>query len=107
MKLTIPNLLTLFRIALVPILEAQEFRTVLLPTARFLPQFGRLHCRHRQLDGPRSIHLLANDRLDLAQHAQADRHPGVDAARQTFDHPGAQHELVADDLGVSRGFFER
>jgi hypothetical protein len=94
-------------IALVPILAAQQFGTILLPAPGLLPQFCWLHCRHRQLDRPSAIHLLADDLLHLAQHAQPDRHPGVDPARQPFDHPGAQHQLVTDDFGIRGCFFER
>jgi hypothetical protein len=93
-------------IALVSILAAQQFGTILVPAPGFLPQLGRLDSRHRQLDCPGSIHLVADNLLYLAHHAQTDRHPGVDAARQTFDHPGPQHELVADHLGVGGCLFQ-
>ncbi len=39
-------------------------------------------------------------RLDLAQHAQADRQPAVQAGGQAADQAGAQHELVAHDLRI-------
>jgi hypothetical protein len=45
--------------------------------------------------------------LHLAQHAQAQRHPGVDPASQPLDHSGAQHQLVADHLSVGRRLLER
>jgi hypothetical protein len=38
---------------------------------------------------------------------QAHRHVGIDAGTQAFDHAGAHHQLVADDLGVGRCFFKR
>ena len=40
------------------------------------------------------------------QDAEAERQPGVDAGGGLADQPGAQHQLVADDLGVGRAFLE-
>ena len=54
-----------------PVLEAQQFRPVLFPAAGFLPQFRRLHDRHRQLNRTGAVHLLAHDGFDLARDAQA------------------------------------
>ena len=93
-------------VALVPVLEAQQLRAVFFPAARFLPQLRRLHHRHRQLDRAGAVHLVAHDRLDLAHDAQAQRHPGVDAAGEAPDDACAQHQLVADDLRVGRSFPE-
>ena len=50
--------------------------------------------------------LLAHDLLDLLEHAEAERQPGVDAGGGLADQAGAQHQLVADDLGVGRAFLE-
>ena len=47
-----------------------------------------------------AIHLLAHDLLDLAEHAMAERQPGIDAGRFLADHAGAQHQPVRDDLGL-------
>ncbi len=69
-------------VALVPVLQAQQLRAVLVPASGLLPQLGGLHHRHQQFDRAGAIHLLAHDGLDLAQHAQAQRHPGVDAGGQ-------------------------
>jgi hypothetical protein len=33
----------------------------ILEAPGFLPQLGRLHHRHQQLDGPGAVHLLADD----------------------------------------------
>ena len=94
-------------IALVAILETQQFGTVLLATARFLPELKGLHGRHQHFQGAGAVHFVAHDRFNLAQGAQAQRCPGVDARGQAADQPGAQHQLLADDFGVGRGFFER
>jgi hypothetical protein len=93
-------------IALLAVLETQQFRPVFFPAARLLPQFGRLHRRHQQFDRARPVHFLAHDGFHLADRAQADGQVVIDAAGHATDHAGAHHELVADDFGVSGGFFE-
>ncbi len=90
-----------------PILETEQFRAVLAPSARLLPQFSRLDGRHAQFQGPRPVHFLADDALDLVQGAQTHRKPGVQASRQAANHAGPQHQLMADDLGVGGNFLER
>jgi len=60
-------------VALVAILQAQQFRAVLLPAPGFLPEFRRLYGRHQQFQRTGAVHLLAHDVLDPAQHAQAQR----------------------------------
>ena len=57
--------------ALVTVIEAQQFRAVLLPAAGFHPQFRRLYGRHQQLQCPGTVHFFAHDSLNLAQHPQA------------------------------------
>ncbi len=94
-------------IGLLAILEAQQFGAVFFPTARFLPQLGRLHCRHQQFDRTCPVHFFAHDGFHLADRTQADRQVVIDAAGDAADHAGAHHELVADDLGVGRRFFQR
>jgi hypothetical protein len=92
-------------VALMAILQAQQLGAVLLPAPRFLPKLGGLHGRHEQLEGARAIHFFADDLLDLAQTAQAEGCPGVDAGGESADETGAQHQLMADDLRFGRGFF--
>jgi hypothetical protein len=65
------------------------------------------HRGHQQFDRAGGIHFLAHDAFDLPQHAQAQRHPGVDAARQRLDQPRPQHQAVAGQFGLGRGFLER
>ena len=93
-------------VAAVPVLDAHQLRAHLVPAAGFLPQLGRLHDRHQQFDGAGAVHFLAHDGLDLADHAQAHGHVGVDAGAELLDHAGAHHELVADDFGVGRRFLQ-
>jgi hypothetical protein len=87
-------------VAIVAILDAQHLCAIVVVAARFAPQVGRLNGRHKQLDGTGPVLLLAYDLLDLAQHAMAQRQPGIDAGSGLPDQPGAQHQLMADDLGV-------
>jgi hypothetical protein len=94
-------------VAVMAILDAHQLGTVLLEAARLLPQLGRLHDRHQELDRAGPVHLLAHDRLDLADDAKAHRHVGIDARRQPLDEAGAHHELMAHHLGVRRCFLER
>ncbi len=93
-------------LAAMAILEAQQFGTILLPAAGLLPQFGRLHGGHEQLNGAGAIHLFAHDALDLAHHAQTHWHPRIDAGGEASDHAGTQHQLVADDFRVGGGFLK-
>ncbi|MNV86647.1 hypothetical protein D3C71_1806980 [compost metagenome] len=86
--------------------DAQHLGTVGVVTPGLTPQVGQLQRRHQQFDRPCPLLLLTHDAFDLAQNAQAQRQPGVDAGGLLFDHAGAQHQLVRHDLGVGRGFFE-
>ncbi len=94
-------------VALVAVLDAHQLGAVLLEPPRFLPQLGRLHHRHQQLDAAGAVHLLAHDALDPADDAQAHRHVRVDAGGESLDEAGAHHELVAHDLGIGGGFLQR
>ena len=91
-------------IALMAVHHAQQLRTVLVPASGFLPQFRRLHRRHQHFLGAGAVHFLAHDVLDLAQRAQTERQPGVNAGGELADHAGAQHQSMADGLGLGRGF---
>ena len=91
-------------VARVAILDAQQLRAHFFPPARLLPQLGRVDARHQHLERAGAVHFLAHDRLDLVQHAHADRQPGVEPLAQRADVARAQQQLVADDFGVGRGF---
>jgi hypothetical protein len=94
-------------IALVPVFQAQHVGTHLFPAAGLLPQLGGLDHRHHELERAGTVHFLADDPLDLAQGDEAERHPRVKAAAEPVDHPGAQHELLARDVGLGRRFLQR
>ena len=93
--------------AIMTVLEAEKFGTVLFPAARLLPELGRLHERHQEFDRARAVHFLADDLLDLADRAQADRHVGVNAGGKLLDHAGTDHVLLADHISIGRRFFQR
>ena len=90
------------QLAFVAIGDAQHLGPVGVVAAGFAPEVGELQRRHQQLDGAGAVHLLADDLLDLLQHTEAERQPGVDAGRLLPDHPGAQHEPVREDLRLLR-----
>ena len=92
--------------AVVAVGQTAQLGTILLPAAGFLPQLGRLHHGHRDFDGAGAVHLFPDDILDLLQDAQAGGQPVVEAGGQFTDHAGAQHQLVADHLGVGGSFLE-
>ncbi|MND53213.1 hypothetical protein D3C80_442450 [compost metagenome] len=93
-------------LALMAVVQAQQLGAVLFPAAGFLPQLGRLHGGHQHFQGTGGIHLFADHCLDLAQHPQAHRQPGVEAGGELADHAGAQQQLVADHHGIGGGFLE-
>jgi hypothetical protein len=88
----------------VAVLDPQHFGPVGVVAARLAPQVRGLDGGHQQFDRAGPILLLAHHLLDLPEHAQAQRQPGVDAGGGLADEAGAEHQLVADDLGVGRRF---
>ena len=93
-------------VAVVAVLEAQQLRPEQVPAARLDPQLAGLGDRHRDLERPGAVHFLADHALDAAQHAQAHRQPGIEAARDPADQAGAQHQPMAHDFGLGRHFLE-
>ena len=95
-------------IALVAVLQAQQLRAELRPS-------GRIPATARRAGSPGISSSSAPARfissrtmlLDLAQGAQAQRHPGVEARGEAADEARAQHELVAHDFGLGGSFLER
>ena len=63
-------------------------------------EYGPNIFRLQDRKGADVVHLLADDVLDLAQHAQAERQPGVDARGVAADVAGADEQPVARHLGV-------
>ena len=52
--------------------------------------------------GAHRVHLLADDALDVAKDAEAQRQPGEPAGRGPADVAGPDEQPVAGDLGVGR-----
>ena len=92
-------------VAAMPVFHAKQLGAHLLEATRLLPVFSGLDDRHQHLHRPGAVHFLAHDGLNLAHHAQAQRHVGVDARTELFDHAGAHHQLVADHLSIGGGLF--
>ena len=94
-------------VAFVPVLQAQQLRTEVAPAPGLLPELGRLDGGHQHFLGAGRVHLLANNGFDLAEHAHAEREPGVETRREQADQAGPEHEPVAHDLGLRRRFAHR
>ncbi len=86
------------------VLDLEQLPAELFPTPGGVPQLAWLDGGKQHFHCTGAVHLLAHDGLDLAQHAQAQRRPGVQPGGQLADHARAQHQAVADQLGVGRGF---
>lgn len=89
---------TIEHLAVLAVLDAQHFLAVVIITAAFLPELGRLQRRHQKLDGAGAVLLLPDDPVDLVQHTFAERQPGINASRLLPDHARTQHQAVGDDL---------
>ena len=84
------------------VLQPEDAVAVLGPASARLVGLARQQCREQQLLGADRVHLVADDLLDLAQHPEAQREPGVDAGSGPADVAGADEETMARDLGVRR-----
>ena len=82
------------------VLEPEDAVAVLRPAAGRLVGLPGQQRGERELLGADGVHLLADDPLDLAQRAQSERQPGVDAGCGAPDVARADEEPVARDLGV-------
>ena len=93
-------------IAVMTVFQAQQFFTIKLPAAGFLPQLGRLYHRHQQLHATCAGHFFAHDIFNFAQYAQTHRHPSIKTGCVGFDQTGTNHQLVAGKCGFGRSFFK-
>src|SRR5690606_2031880 len=89
---------------LLAVLHFHQLAAELLPAPGFFPQLARLHVRHQHFDGAGGVHLLAHHLFHLAQHAQAERRPGIEPGGELADHARLEHQLVAGELGFGRDF---
>ena len=84
------------------VLQPEDAVAVLGPASARLVGLARQQCREQQLLGAHRVHLVTDDLLDLAQHPEAQREPGVDAGSGPADVAGPDEETMARDLGVRR-----
>ena len=82
------------------VLEPEQALAVLGPAVGGLVGLPGQQRREVDFLGADSGHFLADDGFDLAQHAQSQRQPGVDAGGRTADVACADQEPVAGHLGV-------
>ncbi len=87
-------------VAALAVLEPEDAVAVGRPPVAGLVGLAREQRREGELLGPHRVHLLADDLLDLAQHPQAERQPGVDARGVASDVAGSDEQPVARHLGV-------
>ncbi len=78
----------------------------MLPSTRLLPQLSRDNHRHEKLDGTGPVHLFANDLLDLTDGTQPQGQVIIDTGSELANHAGPQHQLMADNFRIRRGFFK-
>ncbi len=78
------------------ILEAEKLLPVVVPSGCFFPEFSRGCDRQQQFLRAGSVHLLSNDLLDFADHAETEWKIGIDAGCYLSDQSGTQHQSVAD-----------
>jgi len=74
--------------------------------AGFAPELGGLEGGHDDLLAADAVHLLADDLLDLAHDAPAEREVGEDAGGELLDEAGAEHELEVGAVGLGGGVAE-
>src|SRR5665647_2751794 len=84
------------------VLEPEDVLAVVGPAAGRLEGLLGQQRREAQLLGADGVHLVANDALDVAQHLQTERQPGVDAGSDAADVAGADQQPVAGQLRIGR-----
>ena len=90
----------------VAVLEPRHVAADLVPAPATLPDLGGVHHRQGDFLAVDGVHLLADDVLDLVFDALRRRQQVENAGSDLVDHPGAQHELVADGVGIGWHFAE-
>ncbi len=84
----------------VPVLEPEHLVLDVVPAARLLPELRGMEHRHRDLLTADPVHLVPDDRVDLVDGSLAEREVHVDPGGQLPYQTGADHQPVADRLGV-------
>ena len=91
-------------VAALTIDELEQRRAVLFPAVRRLVGFGGNQAREVNFLSAHRVHLLTDDVLNLAQGAQAEGQPRVDAGGAAANVAGTHQKLVRIDLGIRRVF---
>ena len=87
-------------VAALAVLEPEDVAAVLGPAVRGVVGLLGQQRREEQLLGAHRVHLVADDLLDLAQHPQPEREPGVDARSGAAHVAGTHQQPVAGHLRV-------
>ncbi len=82
------------------VLEPEDAVAVVGPAVGGLVGLAGQQGRERQLLGAHGVHLVADDRLDVAQNPEAQRQPGVDAGGGPADVARPDEQPVARHLGI-------
>ncbi len=86
--------------------DAQHLLAVVLVAPRLAPEIGRLQGRHQHRHVAGADLLLVDDVLELAEHLEAERQPGIDPRLLLLDHPRPQHQPMRGDLRLGGGFLQ-
>ena len=90
--------------AFAPVGELEEHVAHHLLASGLLPQLDRLDHGEVDLLGAGGVHLLADDVLDLALDAPAEREVRVDAGHELIDEAATEQQGVAGRLGIAGCF---
>ena len=92
-------------VPIVSIFQPAQFLSIGLPAMALLPNLCGLDKGKQDLNGAGTVHLFANDRLDLSNGSKTQGKVGVDACCQFQDHARPKHQLMAWDIRLSRVLF--
>lgn len=94
--------------ALLPVGQAEECLAHRPRAAGLFPELNRVEFRQADFLGADPVHFVADDALDLPQHAPAKRGECIKAGSQRSDQAGAEQQLVTSSSasdGASRNVF--
>ena len=84
-----------YEVVAVTVLDSPEFRSVCIPSARFLPELGRVYMRHVDLLAVDVIHLLTDDLFYLSYCSPAQLREHVDSRSFLLYHVSSYEQLMA------------
>ena len=86
------------------VLEPEQVGTVINPAVGQLVRLGWKKAGKEDLLRPSPAHLLTDNRLNVAQHHEAQRQPSVNTRGNAADVPCPNKQLVASELSFGRVF---